>query len=578
VSIEIKGALGAGAGSRVHRALALAVVFLVVVAWPASAAVRARVVDLRAISGGSPFKPGGCGVFGQPTFDSEAEPSLAVNPRDPRNLVAVWQQDRFPVDGGALSNVVAVSKNGGRSWRQVLVPRISRCTGGADERSSDPWLSIGPDGKVYLASLTFTENPLLVGLAGPTNQLVSRSTDGGLKWSAPTTVVANGAYNDREQITADPWRPGTAFEVWVNRLGIFGQTGVNEFVRTSDGGRTFSAAKATYAAASDNLPDPTLISVLSDGTLINVFMLANASAVLGPKIPFKVMAMRSVDGGRRWSTPITLGEVPPLAPYDSTTNVQVRAFPIVSTATAPDGTVYAVWNDIESEHRASIRISRSVDDGRTWTRPRTVRRIAAQAFLPSVAVDRRGTVGVLWDDLRHDVPGDGQLTTDVWFASSGDGGRSFRETHVSGPFNAAAAPSTSSTGVEGRFLGDYQGFAALPSGFAAAFAESGKTHGPSDIFFARIEVPAQPGTTVRLLVRPNRTSVGARTSFRFEAFSSDTGRRLVGALIRFAGHRALTGPGGRATITVRLCRPGASRATASFAGLRAGSATVLAVP
>jgi hypothetical protein len=321
-----------------------------------------------------------------------------------------------------------------------------------------------------------------------------------------------------------------------------------------------------------------LISALSDGTLINVFMLSNASAVLGPKIPFKVMAMRSVDGGRRWSAPMTLGDVPPLAPYDSDINVQLRAFPIVSTATAPDGTVYAVWNDIESEHRASILISRSVDDGRTWTRPWTVRRVAAQAFLPSVAVDRRGTVGVLWDDFRHDVPSDRQLTTDVWFASSGHGGRSFRETHVSGPFDAAAASSTSSTGVEGRFLGDYQGFAALPSGFAAAFAKSGSTHGPSDIFFARIEVPARPRTTVRLSVRPNRTSVGARTSFRFEAFSSDTGRRLEGALIRFARHRVLTGPGGRATITFRLCRPGPYRATASFAGLRKGSAAVLALP
>lgn len=556
----------------------LAVVLLATVAPSASAAGGARISDLQAISGDSPFKSGGCGVPGQPTFGSEAEPSLAVNPRDPRNLVAVWQQDRFALDGGALSNIVSVSKNGGRSWHRVLVPRLSRCTGGTDERTSDPWLSFGPDGVAYLASLTFTENPVLgaSGLAGPTNQLISRSGDGGLTWSMPTTVVANGAYNDREAITADPWKPGTAFEVWVNRLGAFGETGVNQLVKTVDAGRTFSPVKATYRAAPTNLPDPTLLTVLPDGTLVNVFMLANISAVIGPKVPFKVMAMRSVDGGADWSAPVTIAELPPLAPYDSDTNVQVRAFPVVSTATAPDGAVYVVWNKIESEHRATILISRSLDSGRTWSAPATVRSIPAQAFLPSVAVDGNGVVGVLWDDFRHDVPGDRQLTTDIWFASSRDGGHAFRETHVSGPFDAASASSTSSTSVAGRFLGDYQGFSALPTGFAAVFAKSGNTRGPSDIFFARIEMPAGQPVSVRLSVHPGRTNTGTRTRFRFKAVSSTTRRPLQDVLIRFAQSRFHTDRRGRATITLRLRRPGRYRAVATVRGLHPGSVVIRA--
>jgi hypothetical protein len=560
--------------------LVLAMVVLATVVPGASAAAGPRVSDVHALSGDSPFKSGGCGVPGRPTFGSEAEPSLAVNPRDRKNLVAVWQQDRFALDGGALSNVVSVSKNGGRSWHRVLVPRISRCTGGIDERTSDPWLSFGPDGVVYLASLTFTENPALgaAGLAGPTNQLVSRSGDGGLTWSTPTTVVANGAYNDREAITADPWKPGTAFEIWVNRLGAFGETGVNQLVKTVDGGRTFSSVKATYTAAPTNLPDPTLLTVLPDGTLVNVFMLANISAVIGPKVPFKVMAIRSIDDGANWSAPVTIAEVPPLAPYDSDTNVQVRAFPVVSTATGPDGTVYVVWNKIESEHRAAILISRSLDSGRTWSAPATVRSIPAQAFLPSVAVDGDGAVGVLWDDFRRDVAGDHQLTTDIWFASSRDGGRTFRETHVSGPFNAAAAPSTSSTSVAGRFLGDYQGFSALPTGFAAVFAKSGNTRGPSDIFFARIDMPTGPPASVRLSAYPRRTNTGMRTRFRFKAVSSTTHRPLRDVLIRFAHHRFRTDRSGRATITLRLHRPGRYRAVATIRGLHPGSFVLEARP
>src|SRR5437763_15168992 len=96
------------------------------------ASVAATVSHLQPLSGTSPFKPGGCGVPGSPTFDSEAGPSFAVNPKDPRNAIAVWQQDRFVVDGGALSNIVSVTKDGAATWNRVLVPGISRCTGGPD--------------------------------------------------------------------------------------------------------------------------------------------------------------------------------------------------------------------------------------------------------------------------------------------------------------------------------------------------------------------------------------------------------------------------------------------------------------
>jgi hypothetical protein len=530
-------------------------------------------VDLQPLSGSSPFTPGGCGVAGKPSFGAAAEPSIAVDPRRPDDLVAVWQQDRFAIDGGALSNIVAVSRDGGRRWHRVLVPGISRCTGGADERTSDPWVSIGPDGAVYLASLTFTDNPLLAagGLAGPTNQRISRSNDGGVTWSKPTTVIANGSYNDREMINADPRRPGTAYEVWVDRLGLFGETGLNQFAATHDGGQTFSAPRTTYLAPPTNLPDPTLIETLRDGTLVDVFMLANASAVIGPPIPFKVMAMRSANGGLSWSTPVKIASVPPAAPFDSTTNTQVRALPLVAAATAPDGSLYVVYNDIESSSRASILISRSVDSGRSWSPPRVVRTLDAQAFLPSVAVDRGGTVGVLWDAFRREPSGDRGLLTDVWFASSNDRGRTFRAVHVAGPFDSRNASETSSTNVAGRFLGDYQGLAALPSGFAAVFAQAGTIPDTSKIFFARIQNAA-----LRLSVTPRKAIVGRLTRFHFIVLGAG-GRPLAGIVVRFNGRRTRTNGRGRAALSMRLRHEGSYRATAARRRLGSSSVTVTAL-
>src|SRR5436853_3283858 len=59
------------------------------------------------ISGATPY-PNGCGVTGQQTPSSEAEPATSFNPRDPSQVIAVYQQDRFAVDGGALANIAAV--------------------------------------------------------------------------------------------------------------------------------------------------------------------------------------------------------------------------------------------------------------------------------------------------------------------------------------------------------------------------------------------------------------------------------------------------------------------------------------
>ena len=72
------------------------------------------------VSGPSPFSadcngptfPGGAAYV-----NAEVEPYVAVNPRNVNNLVAVYQQDRYP-DDGANGVLAAVSLDGGRSWQR----------------------------------------------------------------------------------------------------------------------------------------------------------------------------------------------------------------------------------------------------------------------------------------------------------------------------------------------------------------------------------------------------------------------------------------------------------------------------
>src|SRR5438034_9168386 len=107
------------------------------------------------VSGTSPFA--GCtadDVAGQiardPTgqrkvyLNSEVEPWVDVNPTNPNNIVAFWQQDRWS-DGGSRGLVAGVSLHGGVSWTSVVLPGVSQRSGARLPRATDPWLSFGPD-------------------------------------------------------------------------------------------------------------------------------------------------------------------------------------------------------------------------------------------------------------------------------------------------------------------------------------------------------------------------------------------------------------------------------------------------
>jgi hypothetical protein len=136
-------------------------------------------------------------------------------------------------------------------------------------------------------------------------------------------------------------------------------------------------------------------------------------------------------------------------------------------------------------------VARSRDSGRSWSAA-TLPDVSAYAFEPTIAVDKHGTVGVTWYDLRNDRPGDPALTADVWFAHSHDRGSSWRQTHVAGATDLRTAPLP-----EHNYVGEYQGLAAVRNSFAAAFtlAAPQAEDGPTDIFFARIGPGEEDGLT-----------------------------------------------------------------------------------
>lgn len=467
----------------------------------ASASDAYSVHHVRSISIPNPV-PADCGNHENERRDLEGEPSMAVNPADSRHLVGTWLQDVR--EFSARESPVATSRDGGRTFSAPqLIPGWSNCTGGPDTEVIDPWVSLGPDGRAYMAAAS-QDYPNF------SNVEVAHSPDGGASWSPIRRLdrlPGAGSFADSPRVTAHPRAEGTAYLVWIVQRPL-SPTPVAEtrFSRTIDGGETWSAPRTLHRnAPGEPFPQFNQIFVLPDGGLLNVFIGVSRSAPRN-----QVLAMRSDDEGETWSSPILVAEHANARIRDPETEVTAD-IPKSAKALAPDGTAYVVWQDQGESPRHRLLLSRSADGGRSWSEPTTVTSGAAAILVPSVAVASDGTVGVTWYDLRHDRPGDGMTTTDTWFAHSHDEGRSFEEQHLAGPFDlrsTLAAPNL--TGDRRRyFVGDLAALAGLDDGFGAAFAQGRPSVGSAgDVFFARLV--KQRRLKLELRMRGGRTARGLR--------------------------------------------------------------------
>jgi hypothetical protein len=437
-----------------------------------ASASKAKVGPLVPVSNTNPLPPSCAG----PNRDAEIEPSLAVNPRNPDQQVMAWLQGVTTSQG--LSVVSANSKNGGESWKSVLVPDNTLCTGGDLERVIAPWLSYGPKGTAYLSSIAFTGNDPDLGVT------VNHSTDNGASWSQPS-FVGGPSLKATEAITADPSRAGTSYAVWreiVDPRNII-------FSRIKDDGSRWSEPIPLYEASPLEFGQASEILALGPGKLVAVFTVTEIT----PGLPTRLLARRSSDGGRTWSSLSELAEVPLIQPRDPDTGALVKYGPHFFAADAdPEHGVSVAYQDPQSATESKIMVTSS-EHGWNWSKPRLASKGAVSPFIPDLALDRTGTLALRFYDFRNDVIGDGQLTTDSWFRRSHDGGRSWKEEKLGGGFDLRTAPVAGAP-LSGYNLGVHQGLAPTHNGFATAFtrAKPAAKEGPTDIFYATIKVkPSQ---------------------------------------------------------------------------------------
>jgi hypothetical protein len=489
-------------------ALCPVVVAVAAAADPASAAPLA-VTPPVAISGPSPFAPG----CGGPTegsapgrnfnyLNAEVEPWLAINPANPNDVAGMWQQDRWS-DGGAHGLVAGVSHDGGATFA-TSIPHFSVCAGGTAAnggdygRSSDPWVSWAPNGDLWSISLS-------VDATTPRSAvLAARMRHGASTWSEPFILRADTArtgltqtnnFNDKESITADPTDPSgnLVYGVWDRSVSPNSNAPLDAFLnahsfhqpvwfaRTTNGAAdspTWETAHEIFDPGTQNGTISNQIVVAPDGTLVDGFYLFKTNQNNQDTRGNSIAVIRSTDKGVTWSKRAII--VAPSAAIGESDPEPIHCRPFITnnppcTIVRSDGVIvdlavdnssgphagrlYITWQDhADNPHGDDlIMLSHSDDGGLTWSSPVKVNQtpqdtFTDQAFEPTVHVNASGTVALTYYDFRNDIAGDAQLTTDAWIAHSHDGGATWTEDHLAGPFDLHQAPY-----ARGYFLGDYQG-------------------------------------------------------------------------------------------------------------------------
>ncbi len=428
-------------------------------------------------SAASPFAAGceGVNLSGSVAANSEVEPHLAIDPTNPQRLFGAWQQDRW-TSGGARALGVGVSSDGGHSWSRSF-PTFSRCAGGNTgnggdyERSSDPWVAISPNGTAFVIAIAFNGASLTPG--SDSAVLVSRSTDAGVSWEAPTTLVLEGdvVFHDKQTITADPVDSRFVYAVW-DRISI-DNDGPTWFARSIDGGASWQPARPIYDPGINSQTIGNIIVVLPNGTLVNFYTHID-SAANGTNLAYLDL-IRSTDNGVTWSSPIRINSQLTVGTVDPETGARVRDGTLVpSVAVAPDGNLYAAWQDsrFSAGNHDAIAAAHSADGGLTWSTPVRVNgNPGVAAFLPAMNVRADGMIGISYFDLRPNTSDANTLYTSIWLARSTDA-VNWQESQVSGPFNLSMAPQASWGNGLAYFLGDYQGLASARSTFVPFYSRT----------------------------------------------------------------------------------------------------------
>lgn len=349
---------------------------------------------------------------------------LAADRTNPKNLLGCTMA--FSSQLNKVFAMAYVSHDNGTTWNFA----VGNDTG---ILSGDPACAFGADGRAYFIALE---------RSAPSNDrvVVYRSTDYGKTWSQATTLLGSAPSADRPYVIVDQ-----STSKYTGRVYIYGQiaqrTVDGEFAglslalwRSLDGGVTFEGpvVRSRDKSFSYQLANGV---VLSDGTLVCLIAELDSqkrndgyggSQYRKADVQNGLLkVVTSTDGGDSFNPAVKVSDMYADWREDST---GIPSLAVDRDSSAFKDRLYATWADGRFG-RTQIFVSYSADKGKTWSTPHVVSDgqpsvgDGPDSFMPVVAVNPDGIVGVMWYDKR-DVRGG--LGYYVRFATSLDGGETWQ--------------------------------------------------------------------------------------------------------------------------------------------------------
>lgn len=406
------------------------------------------------------------------------EPAIAVNPANPEQVVAVFQDNVH----------AAYSLDAGHTWEvEDTSPKNYKVSG-------DVSVAFDNHGHAFLCYIAFDKLGTFNYWAhGATRNgiFIRRSLDGGKSWEADHFPVAEQPsepgipFEDKPYIVADNTKSKYAGNLYIGwtRWRIADSQMV--LSRSTDDGKTWS--KPVEIDAHPGLPrddngaaEGFDGAVASDGTLYAIWSQGD-----------DIMLTSSRDGGQTFSRARPIIHTAPIM-FAIDTLDRANGFPQIAID-SKSNRLYVTWSDYRNGD-LDVFLSSSTDKGKHWTPPLRVNsdpiHDGAEQFFQWLAVDPvDGSVNVIFYDRRRDPQNRKQI---VVLARSSDGGRSFN--------NYAWTEEAFEAG--GVFFGDYSGLAAYRGRVYGVWTEKPSPIPPKDqdkgSGTKEEDSTAKPGTVVKV--------------------------------------------------------------------------------
>jgi len=398
----------------------------------------------------------------EPNAINPAEVSIAINPKNPDNIIAAsFQTGRPPKPRAGSYHYVTF--DGGKTWKTVSTPNPTNLVQGDDV------LAFSSDGVAYHVHLSFDGIRLARPVRAENGMIVNVSKDGGNTWSDGTAAINHVntviPFEDKPGLVVDN-APGSRFKGQVylawTRFDVYGSADPEHrsqiyFTRSTDQGQTFSMPFRISDTGGDCLD--------SDNTV------EGAVPAVGPNGevyvvwagPLGLVFDKSTDGGLTFGKDKVIGNIPGGWDFGIEGLNRANGMPVtgVDLGNGPNkGTLYVNWIDARNGD-PDVFVMSSRNGGETWTAPVRVNDDALKngkaQFFTWMAIDPAdGAVNIVFYDRR-----DGNGTqTGLTLARSVDGGRTFVNHKI-------GLPSFSIN--ERSFFGDYSSVSAYGGRVTPAF-------------------------------------------------------------------------------------------------------------